>query len=680
MNLRSIFRRRRGVAAEDAELELYRGIMEQPGTYEEGFTITSVVGALFCGVVMVPGSIYLFLLSGGGMNVAASWVTLILFAEIARRSVTSLRKQEMIILLGVAGAMSGGGPMGELIYRQFLVGSNAIREAGLGDAFPGWFVPAADSEAIAQRTFFHSDWWLPIGITLAIMMIHTVRSYCSGYIFFRLTSDIEKLPFPMAPIAAAGSVAMVEAGERAQSWRWTIFSTGALIGAAFGLIHALIPLVTGAILQRPIMLIPLPWLELTPLMQVVMPAVAFGIAIDLAILFSGFVIPFWAVMGTAAGIILTMLLNPVLYHYGILHTWKPGMETVNTQIANSLDFWFSVGIGIAMGLAVVSIIQTVVGVMRAWKEAKGQATQRSKVLRGGLTPPPGRGDFPIKIALGVYILCAALTLILCIVLIRNPTWPLIGFLIFYVLVYGPLMSYVNARLVGICGKTVQIPFIREGMFILSGYRGLDVWISPAIASAQDAESEGASAQDFRQMELTGTRFWSSAKARLLTLPLSFLMSLLFWSFIWHSNAIPSHAFPYAQEMWELQARSNLIMWSATMGVEGEITMFDQAFHPSHIIVACGLTVLLFLIFSWAALPVMFIYGIILGAGGLPHMLVMQVIGALIAKFYFHKKYGAQRFLQIAPVLVAGYVTGAGLIAMLGVAFALIVKSTMSVVL
>ena len=62
------------------------------------------------------------------------------------------------------------------------------------------------------------------------------------------------------------------------------------------------------------------------------------------------------------------------------------------------------------------------------------------------------------------------------------------------------------------------------------------------------------------------------------------------------------------------------------------------------------------------------------------MLVMQVIGALIAKFYFHKKYGAQRFLQIAPVLVAGYVTGAGLIAMLGVAFALIAKSTMSVVL
>ena len=676
MKLASFFKRRR--SGEDAELELYRGIMEVPGTYEEGFTVASVIGAFFCGVVMIPGSIYLSLLSGGGMNAAASWVTLILFAEIARRSVTNLRKQEMIILLGVAGAMSGGGPMGELIYRQFLVGSSAIREAGLAEEFPAWYAPSPDSLAITGRSFFHIDWLLPIGITVAIMVIHSVRSYCSGYIFFRLTSDIEKLPFPMAPIAAAGSVALVEAGEKSQSWRWAVFSTGTLIGAGFAVIHTLVPLVTGAILQRPIMLIPLPWLEMTPMMQTILPAVAFGITIDLAILFTGFVIPFWAVMGTAAGIVLTIVLNPILYHYGILHTWKPGMETVNTQIANSLDFWFSVGIGIALGLALVSIIQTVMGVRGAWKESKGIETERSETLRGGLETPPGRGDFPIKVAVAIYILCALLTLVLCIVLIRDANWILIGFLIFYVLVYAPAMSYVNARLVGICGKTVKIPFIQEGMFILSGYKGLDVWISPAIASAEDAEQEGASAQNFRQMELTGTRFWSSAKSRLLTLPLSFVMSLVFWSFIWHANAIPSHAFPYVQEMWELQARSNLIMWSATADVPREQTMFGQAFHVSHILTACGLTVLLFLIFRWLSLPIMFIYGIILGAGGLPHMLILQVIGALIARFYFYRKYGAQRFLQIAPVLLAGYVTGAGLIAMLGVSFALIAKSTVSV--
>lgn len=677
MSLRLFGPRRRKDLSDDAELVLYRGIMEAPGTFEEGFTARSVVGALFCGIVMVPGSIYLSLLSGGGMNVAASWVTLILFAEIARRALTRLRKQEMIILLGVAGAMSGGGPMGEMIYRQFLVGSAAVREAGFVDAFPAWYAPHADSAAITERTFLHRDWVLPIAVTLAILLIHVVRSYVSGYIFFRLTCDIEKLPFPMAPIAAAGSVALAEAGDKTQSWRWTVFSSGTLIGAAFGLIHTLVPLVTGAVLERPIMLITLPWIEMTPLLEGILPAVAFGVAVDLMLLFTGFVVPFWAVMGAAAGMLLTIVLNPILHHYGVLHSWQPGMETINTQIANSIDFWFSAGIGIALGLAVVSILQTVGGVRSALREARGLASGRRMALRGGLETPPGRGDFPLKVAVAIYLACAVGTLALCIALIRNPSWMLVGFLVFYVLLYAPLMSFVNARMVGICGQSVNIPFIREGMFILSGYRGLDVWISPAIASAQDAEHEGAGAQGFRQMELTGTRFWSSVKARLLTVPLSFLMSFVFWAFIWHSNAIPSHAFPYVQKMWELQAKSNLIMWSSTMGEAGDTTLFAQAFHPMQILLLCGLTVALFGVFRWLALPVMFIYGIIRGAGGMPHMLILEIVGALLARYYFHRRYGSQRFLEIAPVLLAGYATGAGLIAMLGVSFALIAKSAMS---
>ena len=678
MKLRSIFKRRRQNVSEDAELALYRSIIDTPTTFREGFTVRSVIGAFFCGVVMIPGSIYLSLLSGGGMNAAASWVTLILFAEIARRSLTSLRKQEMIILLGVAGAMSGGGPFGGLIYRQFLVRSTAMREAGLTDQFPAWYAPAADSPALELRTFFHEDWLLPISLMVGIMVIQAVRSYVSGYIFFRLTSDIEKLPFPMAPIGAAGSMALVEAGDKSQSWRWALFSTGTLMGAAFALIHSLVPLISGAVLERPIMLIPLPWIEMTPMVQHILPAVAFGVTIDLAIFFAGFIVPFWAVMGTAAGMLITLTLNPILYHKGVLHTWKPGMETINTQIANSLDFWFSAGIGIALGLAIVSIIQTFSGVRSAAKEARGLDSGRSLALQGGIETPPGRGDFSIKIAIAIYALCAIATLILCVVLIANPNQLLIFFLIFFVLVYGPIMAYVNARLVGICGQRVEIPFIQEGMFILSGYKGLDVWLSPAIASAQELDDEGASAQGFRSMELTGTRFWSGVKSRLLTLPLSFVMSLFFWSFIWHSNAIPSYAFPYAQKLWELGARSNLIMWSATLGGPGETTLFEQAFNPPQILITCGLTVALFGIFRWAGLPIMFIYGIIRGAGGLPHGLLLEIIGALVARFYFHKKYGAKRFLQMAPVLLAGYATGAGLMAMVGVAFALIAKSATTV--
>ncbi len=680
MALGSIFKRRTKAISEDAELELYRGIIEVPNKFEEGFTMKAVVGALFCGIIMVPGSIYLSLLQGGNMNVAASWVTLILFAEIARRSLTTLRKQEMIILLGVAGSMSAGGPLGEYIYRQFIIGSEAVREAGFSQEFPVWYGPAADSQALVERTFFHKDWVFPLSLMVGMMFIWVIRSYVSGYIFFRLASDIEKLPFPMASVGAAGSMALVEAGEKSQSWRWTVFSTGTIIGAGFAAIHSLIPLITGALLARPITLIPIPWIELTPMFKGILPAVALGVAIDLALVLIGFVVPFWAVMGAAAGVLITIIVNPILYHNGVLHTWKEGMETINTQIANQMDFWFSAGMGIALGLMLVSMIQTVTAIRSAMREAKGQGTGRSQKLQGGLATPPGRGDFPMKIAFMVYITCLFATFLLCYWLIRNPTPLLIAFLLLYIFLYAPMMAYLNARLVGICGQAVQVPFIREGMFILSGYKGLDVWVSPAIDPQTDAERDAGQAQIFRQLELTGTRFWSEAKARALTVPLAFVFSFFFWSFVWHTNAIPSPAFPYVEKMWELQVRSNMIMWSATMGAEGETTMFQEAFHPPQIILVCGLTVFVFLVFRWVGLPIMFIYGIIRGAGAFPHMLVLEIFGALLAKFHFHKKYGAQRFLQIAPVLLAGYMTGAGLIAMLGVAFALIARSVSSAAL
>ena len=96
----------------DKELELYRSILEEPTEFKNGFTWVSVAGALFCGLLMMPGTIYLSLLTGGG--IAASWVTLIIFSEVTRRAMKTLSKQELVVLLGVAGAMSAGGPIADL--------------------------------------------------------------------------------------------------------------------------------------------------------------------------------------------------------------------------------------------------------------------------------------------------------------------------------------------------------------------------------------------------------------------------------------------------------------------------------------------------------------------------------------------------------------------------------------
>ena len=55
-------------------------------TFESGLTVKVVLGALFVGLLMMPGSIYLTLVSGQSGAGAAPWVAVILFTELARRS------------------------------------------------------------------------------------------------------------------------------------------------------------------------------------------------------------------------------------------------------------------------------------------------------------------------------------------------------------------------------------------------------------------------------------------------------------------------------------------------------------------------------------------------------------------------------------------------------------------
>jgi hypothetical protein len=650
----------------DAELEDYRSLIEPAKRFRDGFGRSSIIGALFCGFLMVPGAIYLQLMIGQSMGPAATWVTVILFMEVGRRALKKFDQAQVVVLLMVAGTMVGGvGYFGELIWRSYLTTSQAAQDAGLAGRFPTWWIPPPDSPALTQRTFWHSDWLIPVGIMILLTVLGAVNAYCMGYLFFRLTSDVERLPYPMAPVDAAGTLALVEGESGESTTRWTVFSTGAMIGIGFGVINVLVPTVTGAIFDKPLTLLPLPWLELTPLTQAILPAVAFGMVLELGLLFVGMVLPFWAVMGTAAALLLTMLLNPVLYHVGVLHTWQPGMDTIDTMYANSIDFWWSAGMGVMLGLALVSIFQTVVSLRRARRERDTSAVRSSA---DDQKLPEGRGDFKLRYAIAIYCVNSLIILALCWFLLpgfRSRMW----ILVIIVFVYNPLISYVSARILGIAGQPVDMPFVKEGMIVLSGYRGADVWAAPIPIS-----NYGHQAQQFRTMELLGVNFRSLIKAHVLTIPLVLVVSLIFWSYIWHADAIPSAMFPFAQKTWELNSRNTMLMFSATSAEAGGETMFEQAFNPTYMGVGAAVCVAAFGAMSWLQLPTMMIYGFVRGLGGIPHMFVLEIIGALIARFFLHKRFGKQNFLRAAPVLLAGYFTGIGLVGMLGAAIALIANA------
>jgi len=645
---------------DDKELKEYRDLLKAPDHFEEGFNWKTIVGAIFIGFLMMPGSMYLQLVIGTGIGPAARWVTIILFAEIAKRAYSDLKQQEIFLLYYMAGAAMAS-PFQGLLWNQYLVQSDAAKMLGLTEFIPSWIAPQPESTALLERTFLHPDWLIPILLLIGSQIIQRIDQFGLGYALYRITSDVEKLPFPMAPVGALGTIALAESKEeKATSWKWRIFSIGGVIGLAFGGIYILLPAVSGLIFTEPIRLIPIPWIELTRHTEGILPSVATGIQLDLGLVFLGMVLPFWAVIGGLIGLFITIVANPVLYRNGILTSWHQGMGTVETIFANNFDFYMSFGIGLGLSIGIIGLWQVLKSFMNSDHKNKGS-------LKDLLHPPPGRGDFDFKIAIAIYVFSTIAYVVLCTLLV--PTFPWIFFLM-YGFIYTPIISYITARMEGIDGQVVSLPLVREASFIAGakyfGYQGIEIWYAPI-----PIHNYGEATVNFRQIELTGTSLRGVIKAEFIVFPVVMIASLLFSQFIWRLAPIPSASYPYAQELWHLQALNTLLMQSSTL--EGN-SLFYQALSGTTVASGIGFGLLTYAILTLFGLPVLLIYGIVRGLGqSAPHGLILEVIGALLGRYFFLKRYGKQ-WRQYAPVLLAGFSCGMGLTGMFAMGLTLILKS------
>jgi len=662
-----------GARKRDADIEEYRNLMTPPERFEDGFTIRSVIGVFFIAFVMMPSAIYLGLTVGRSMGPAAVWVTIILFADVARRSFKPLRRQELYLLYYAAGsliAMMGGvalsgGPFASMIWRQYLRTSPAAESFGVADKIPSWVVPAASSDALIQRTFLHQDWLLPLGLLLLSGILGRVAYFTAGYVLFRTTSDVERLPFPLAPIAAQGATALAEAGQ--ETWRWRTFSIGAMIGILYGSVYVFVPALTGAVLGKPIQLIPIPWIDFTRQTESFLPTATTGIATDLGLVITGMVLPFWTVFGRFCAALVHMFGSVILYRCGVLVSWRRGTETIMTEFMNRIDFWLSFGIGTSFAVAFIGLFSVIRSALR-------KKRHREERERGTWSDvPEGRGDFSLAIAIALFFLCTAGNISLCLLLIGKEAILLFFFFLFG-FIYTPLMSYVNARLIGLVGQPVGFPMIRQATYILSGYQGVDIWFAPF-----PIQDFGRGAMFFRQVELTGTSFRSVIKLELLMFPVLWCASFIFWAYIWGSGPkIPSQAYPYAQKMWHRRALSMCLWYSATLPGKSQNKLLYKAIKFPVIGYGLGFGVAGFMILKLCGLPTLALYGFISGLGFLPHMLIPEMIGALLGRYYLSKKFGRRQWLRAVPVLAAGYACGMGLIGMVGSAIALLaaaVKAT-----
>ncbi len=632
--------------------------------FEEGLTLKTVLGAIFIALFMLPGGLYLGLVAGQGVGDAAEWVTIVLFAEVARRSYKPLRKQEIYVLFYIAASLTSvvnadrglaGGPFASKIWDAYFRTSEAA--APFANQIPNWAVPAASSPGIVDRSLWHHDWLIPIVLLVLTELLGRLSWMGLGYALFRVTSDVEKLPFPMAPVAASGATALSEAGS--ESWRWGMFSTGTVVGLMFGFLYIAVPVVTGVLFGHAFEIFPIPFADFTTRVETILPAAVVGLSFNLANVLTGFVLPFEIVSGAALASVLAMIVaNPILARAGVLKHYSPGSDALMTKLTADMDFWLSVGIGVNVSVAII-------GIFLVARTAMG-ARQHKREVKFSLAPPVrNRGDIPILVALGAWLFATVCYILICRLLVPNfPVW----ILLFFGLLWSPLNSYVSARMIGLTGRGVSFPYLKEGSIVASGYQRVDVWYAPIPLA-----DHGAAAQRFREVELTGTRFTSIFKAEALMFCVLLPMSFLFWSFFWGGNPLPSAQFPFAQRFWPIQAQQSAVMMQINAGHSAG-NYFTQAIKPSLIAMGAAGGVVVYGLFSVLKLPLLFFYGFAGGLGLFPANTLPQLFGAWFGRRYMAKRYGEENWRRYAPVLLAGFACGTGLISMVSISLALVAKA------
>jgi hypothetical protein len=487
-----------------------------------------------------------------------------------------------------------------------------------------------------------------------------------GYGLFRVASDIEKLPFPMAPVGAQGVMALAEDIDESQSdtrqgsWRWRAFAIGGALGLVFGLLYVGLPTISGALCDRPIQVLPIPFSDWSAKTQSWLPAVATGLTWDLGGLLFGMVMPFFSMVGSFLGLIMTLCANPILQNQGILWNWKPGDNTVTTLFKNNVDFYFSFHIGIVSAIALAGFWQ----VFRKIRERRAGAP-----AHGTAVMPEGRGDIRLWIVAACYLAVTTIYITASMLLLRwhDGQWHMGIFVVLIVLgfVFTPLISYVTARLEGMVGEIVEVPFLREASLILSGYQGVACWFLPVPMA-----NYGSMTVFYRQCELTGTKFTSIWKVQFILYPVILIGSIFFMNFIWGLAEVPSAVYPYARKMWDLNAQNACIVYSSTLG---DFSIFEQAFNWKYLFAGLFSGTLIFGGFSAMGTPVFLAYGVARGLGQSMHFILPQFFGALLGRYYFQRKFGL-KWRQYVPVVAAGFSCGVGLVATVGVGIAFLSKS------
>ena len=613
---------------------------------KEGFTWNSFLGLLFAGVVIYPVILWLSLVAGlAVIGIVAPIVTLLL-TEIGRIYRRPLTKQETFVIWTQAPIAAG--PNGLilfndamfmfLLYQAYTRASPLASSLGLTLKIPDWYAPPPGSYIVGPGMFFNKVWLMPALIYVFWSITFKIADMALSMFMYHLYVRQEKLEFPLAQISAEAALTLSERDET----KMHIFAVSGLLSFIYAFILYGVPILTLPTFGTSMYILPIPWVDYNYLIEMFMPGASFGIATDLIIYATGFVLPFKAVVGIFIGSVAVFFFgNYFLVKENIWSGYMPGMNISDILTWSQLSFWASPVIGISIAASLLPLIRHPKFLVTVFKFA----FPSKRKVRGREW-----------IYLPIFIAATLADALVIHMLVPNfPIWIII------LLSTGWSFLYANiaTRSLGTTGMSINVPYVVEGAYIASGYTGVDIWFAPLIVVNCGG---GQVVQNFKVCDMLETKISSWIKGYFVAAAISSIMSLVYLDFFLRMAPIPSSMYPATQIYWPV----NLIyrfLW---------ITRSIKIFNPTTILGGFGVIAILFVIFELIG----FDFPIVSLAAGCttPIPIAISTLMGAIVGLFFKWKFGEGWWNRYRAVVVAGIGAGEGISVGIATGIAVILKS------
>ncbi|RLF24742.1 MAG: hypothetical protein DRN15_02055 [Thermoprotei archaeon] len=638
-------------------MESREGVVLKPG-----LTWRSIMAIMYASLVFLPVAIYMQLVAGTTVLVAAAYITAILFSEFSRVLGAPLTKQELFIVYEMTLIAASAAVFTGMLFKGYLATSPmswsfVVQGRPLPEIVPSWWAPTHGSPVYKLRTLMHPDWALPILLAcLQYGAFYLLEEIALSMFLAYLFIEVEKLPFPFASIDAS----MVTALSERRPGMLRVFAISAIPGLIIGGL-VFLPNIMGT------PLVPLPWFDATFFTEKYMPGAMIGFGTDPSLIVTGFLVPFTSAFYMLIGSLAVWVFG----NYFTLTTfasafpewvaeYSKGMTIAAIYQRSLLRVWICPQIGFVLALATLVVLRTIKPIIRAFK-AFTKISLRAKV---------GAGYLPLPVIVGMYLAGTLGSVFTFMLLVRDWPWGYIWIPLALSLGFSFFQGLACVRAIGETGYSIYFPYVWHISVYATGYSGFAAWEFPPVIGGSYVPPVGGAPSWVNMIKaayLTETRPMDFFKALLITVIVYHIFSFIYVDFFWRMAPIPSIIYPFVQIQWPAMVIMEGAWITRQIGVKAHLIMQSYA-------AMLGICIAGELASRYLGVPFSAV-GLVTGTAWLPPTMIPVFIGSALSRFVFRRVFGRELWDEYRAVVVAGFLCGQSIIVGIGVAASLIARAT-----